>query len=311
MAPAIVTTTKTVKRVVILAHRNRGYEIESLVRELRALGFLVEVCHPKKFTIVMGLNSIIMYDKKPFTIPDLLFVRTGSGTGSYSNVVISQMEQMGCLVVNPSSAIKIAMDKILTMQRLALAGVAIPTTLIQFGKNPVKAWIEHSGGEWCDCVAKEPVGSHGAVVQVCRSKSVLKGWTGLQRALNPKQPILIQNRVDGEEVADIRVILIGGRAFGAMKRIAEPGLDITGISSGGHGEPCELTPELIEISEKAGAAIGLTFLAGIDLMKDKEGNIFCLEGNSAPGFVGFDQYCDANIAREIAQYVESLLVTKH
>ncbi|MGY0570675.1 ATP-grasp domain-containing protein [Bradyrhizobium sp. RDM12] len=300
------------KRVVILAHRNRGYEIGNLVREIRALGIVVEVCHPLRFSVVMGLTSIIMYDGEPFELPDLLLVRTGSATGSHSNVIISQIERMGCLVINSSASIQITMDKILTMQRLALAGVAIPTTLVQNAKDPVGAWIALSGGEWRDAVAKLPVGSHGAGIQVCFTKDVLKGFGRLVKVMNPKQPILIQNRVDGEgdEISDIRVVCIGGRVKGAMKRIAQPGFHTAGITAGGRGEPYELTPKLVEISEKVCSALGLS-IAGVDIIEDKDKNYFCIEGNSAPGFKGFDEYCNANIAREIAHYVGSLLFTKH
>jgi ribosomal protein S6--L-glutamate ligase len=301
-----------IKRVVILAHRSRGYEIGNLVFELRALGYAVEVCHPRRFSVVIGPTSIIMYNGKPFELPDLLLVRTGSATGSHSNVIISQMEQMGCLVINSSAAIQITMDKILTMQRLALRGVQIPTTLVQNAKDPVGAWTALSGGEWRDAVAKLPVGSHGAGVQVCFTKDVLKGFGRLVKVMNSKQPILIQNRVGigGDEISDIRVVCIGGRATGAMKRIAQPGFHTAGITAGGRGEPYELTPKLIEISEKVCSALDLS-IAGVDIIEDKDNNYFCIEGNSAPGYEGFDLYCKANIAREIARYVDSLLSTKH
>jgi RimK family alpha-L-glutamate ligase len=300
------------KRVVILAHRRRGYEIESLVRELRALGFLVEVCHPRRFSVVMGLSSVIMYDGEPFELPDLLLVRTGSATGSHSNVVILQMEQMGCLVINPSKAIQTTMDKILTMQRLALEGVPIPTTLVQNGSDAVAAWMKLSGGKWRDAVAKLPVGSHGSGVQVCFDKNVLKGFSSLVKVMNPKQPILIQNRVeiDKDDVSDIRVIVIGGEVYGAMKRIAAPGFHNANISSGARGEPFELTPKLIEISENVARALGLD-IAGVDVLIDKDGEMYCIEAISAPGYRGFDWYCGANVAQAIALYVASLLSTKH
>lgn len=313
MASAVgMLKRETRNRIVILAHRNRGYEIEALIREIRALGFEVEVCHPLRFSVLMGCTSGLLYNGKPFELPDLLLVRTGSATGSHSNLVISQMEQMGCLVINPSAAIQITMDKILTMQRLALAGVPIPTTLAQTANDPVDAWVALWDGEWRDAVAKLPVGSHGAGVQVCFTKDVLKGFGRLAKVLNPKQPILIQKRVgiQGDEISDIRVVCVGGRAKGAMKRIAQPGFHTAGISGGGRGEPYELNPTLIEISEKVCSALGLS-IAGVDIIEDKDKSYFCIEGNSAPGFKGFDFYCEANVARDIALYVESLLVTKH
>jgi glutathione synthase/RimK-type ligase-like ATP-grasp enzyme len=144
------------------------------------------------------------------------------------------------------------MDKILTMQLLSLAGIPIPTSLVQNSKHPVDAWTALSDGEWRNAVAKLPVGSHGAGVQVCFTKDVLKGFGRLVKVMNPKQTILIQNRVgvEGGEISDIRVLYVGGRVKGAMKRIAQPGFHTAGISAGGRGEPDELNPKLVEISER-------------------------------------------------------------
>jgi glutathione synthase/RimK-type ligase-like ATP-grasp enzyme len=43
-------------------------------------------------------------------------------------------------------------------------------------------------------------------------------------------------------------------------------------------------------------------IAGIDLLFDQEGYKVC-EANSAPGFEGFEKYCDMNIAKSIVDYV--------
>ena len=52
------------RRVVILAHRRRGYEIEALVREHRAIGLLVEVCHPRRDShgLIFRLRSTDVQD---------------------------------------------------------------------------------------------------------------------------------------------------------------------------------------------------------------------------------------------------------
>jgi glutathione synthase/RimK-type ligase-like ATP-grasp enzyme len=43
-------------------------------------------------------------------------------------------------------------------------------------------------------------------------------------------------------------------------------------------------------------------IAGIDLLFDQEGYKVC-EANSAPGFEGFEKYCEINIAKSIVDYV--------
>jgi glutathione synthase/RimK-type ligase-like ATP-grasp enzyme len=138
---------------------------------------------------------------------------------------------------------------------------------------------------------------------------MLKGFGRLVKVLNPKQPILLQQR-KGIAGIDIRIIVLGGRAVGAMKRTAQPGFQTANMKAGATGKPYPLTSQAIEISEKVARVLGL-HIAGVDCVVDEDGKMYCIEANSAPGFKGFDESCDANIGREIALYVGSLLSTKH
>ncbi len=69
---------------------------------------------------------------------------------------------------------------------------------------------------------------------------------------------------------DIRVTVVGDRAVASIYRVAPPGRWKTTIARGGRPEPCELTPELEEISLKAAEAVGGGVL-GIDIFESPRG----------------------------------------
>ena len=285
------------KRVVIFTKGNlRRHEVIRLKDELDARGFTVEICRPHLFAIVMGADPVITYQGKLFPLPDLLLARTGSGTRSHAATILSQMEAMGCLVVNSLASIQGAMNKIVTLQKASFANLPIPRTMIRLASEDLAVGWKESGGSY-PAVAKIPVGSQGKGVFICRSASQLTAIARLVNVLDPQISIIVQEFV-GEAGIDIRCFVVGGKAIGAMKRTGE---EIANISAGGQGEPFELSPKIIEISEKISQILGLE-IAGIDLLISGDEYVLC-EANSSPGFKGFDKYCQSNMAGKIADYI--------
>jgi glutathione synthase/RimK-type ligase-like ATP-grasp enzyme len=90
-----------------------------------------------------------------------------------------------------------------------------------------------------------------------------------------------------------------------MKRTAPKNDFRANISNGGTGEKYEVTPEIEEIAIDTADVLGLD-IAGIDLLFTKEGFVVC-EANSNPGFSGFNQYCNVNVADHIVNYIENML----
>jgi RimK family alpha-L-glutamate ligase len=120
--------------------------------------------------------------------------------------------------------------------------------------------------------------------------------------LDTPKILLVQEYIDAKPGEDLRVYVIGGKVIGAMKRHAPEGDFRANISAGGRGEPFEVNNEIDYLAREAARICGLD-IAGIDLLFDKDGYKIC-EANSAPGFEGFENYCQVDIAGQIAEYIK-------
>ena len=101
---------------------------------------------------------------------------------------------------------------------------------------------------------------------------------------------------------DIRVIVLGGRGVGAMKRTAGENEFRSNFSLGGKVENWDLSELDKKIAEKVSEVCGLDY-CGVDIMKDEEGNSFVLEVNRQCQFRGFEQATGINVAEKIVDFL--------
>lgn len=287
------------KRIVIISKHPFAYENRRLSEEMRQRGLDVEICRPDLFAATLGTNAILTYEGRPFAHPNLILVRTGSGTGAYTAALLNAMAAYGIIIVNPLHAIQAAMDKAFTMQTAASERLPIPHTMIHTAKDEIV-------GEWTfgyPCIVKLTTGSRGNGVLSCYNASQLKAVVGLLKALDSNRTMLVQEYLGDRPGCDLRVLVIGGRAVGAMLRSAKDSDFRANISRGGVGSKFDLTPEVIAISEKIARLLGLQ-IAGVDLLFAGDAFKIC-EVNSSPGFRGFEAYCGLNVAGAIAEYIKT------
>jgi len=145
-------------------------------------------------------------------------------------------------------------------------------------------------------VVKSYSGSHGEnVFKVENSKDLKKIVKKY-----PPETLLVQPFLPAGE--DIRVIVLGGKAIGAIKRIAQPGQFLTNYSAGGMVEKFELDKATRQLAEKAAKAFFLDYV-GVDLMKDQQGQWRILEVNRACQFEGFEKSTGINVAKKIVNFL--------
>jgi RimK family alpha-L-glutamate ligase len=155
------------------------------------------------------------------------------------------------------------------------------------------------------CVIKVVVGSFGEGVYLCQSELEYTRIIEFVDALHNEKTLIAQEYIGDRPGEDLRVFVVGGKVLGAMKRTAPKNDFRANISNGGTGEKYEVTPEIEEIAIDTADVLGLD-IAGIDLLFTKEGFVVC-EANSNPGFSGFNQYCNVNVADHIVNYIENML----
>ena len=84
---------------------------------------------------------------------------------------------------------------------------------------------------------------------------------------------------------DLRIVVAGGRVFGAARRVAPPGEWRTNVALGGRREPALPPADACELAVAAAAAIEGD-LVGVDLLPTEEGGWTVLEINGAVDFTG-------------------------
>ncbi len=99
---------------------------------------------------------------------------------------------------------------------------------------------------------------------------------------------------------DLRVIVIGGKAIGAMKRMAKGGEFRSNFSLGGDVEAWDLSEEDKKLAEKVAEVSGLDY-CGVDIMKDQNGKSYILEVNRQCQFQGFEKATGVNVARKVVE----------
>jgi len=118
---------------------------------------------------------------------------------------------------------------------------------------------------------------------------------------------IFQNFIEND--GDYRVLVLGGRPLGIMKRVAKRGGFLNNLSQGGVGlkvNDKRLRYELMEKATKIAAVFDLGF-CGVDLIVDKKtSRSYFLEINTVPQWQGFQKINKINIGKAIVKYCQDL-----
>jgi ribosomal protein S6--L-glutamate ligase len=286
--------------VAFLSAEKRPHSRARFEQEAPGLGLSMSWLDPQHFDVLIdGSESRTYYRSKTYQAPQAFIARTGSDTTAFARAIIGQMEAApGTMVVNSSTAIMAARDKLLAHQLLASAGVPCPRTVLARQPSDVGKMVRVVGGP--PVILKLLSGTHGKGVMLGRDMDEIQASLETVWALN--QTLLIQQYIDHSPGTDIRVIVVGGRALGAMKRTAKLGRFRANVHQGASVEAYPLSDRLEWLALRAASVLGLD-IAGVDLMETAEG-FSVIEVNSAPGFEGFEKATGRNIASDMLRYVK-------
>jgi RimK family alpha-L-glutamate ligase len=287
--------------IIITKQAKTDYETSRLLECFAAKNIETRVCHPDDFDIIVDrdIRKGIKYKGEDIELPQLVLVRLGAGILPFQLAVLRHFEQAGVIVVNSGESISTAKDKMRTSQILSRAGIPIPNTMMVRFPIQEKLITDNIG---YPCVIKVVTGSYGAGVYLCEKKRDYKKIVEFVESLGSKKTLLVQEYLGDQPGEDLRVLVIGGKVLGAMKRSAPEGDFRANITNGGTGENFPVTEEIDYIARETASALGLT-IAGVDLLFDKRGFRVC-EANSNPGFSGFEKYCGIDVADAITEYIK-------
>ena len=213
------------------------------------------------------------------------------------------LEKGGLRLFNRASAVEICDDKVSTY--LALCGQNVPVVPtvpapLCYTKNSTAderflSYVEETLG--FPLVVKTSYGSFGDGVYLAKNGQELQSLAN--RFLYV--PHLYQAYEKESVGRDLRVIVVGGKAIGAMERRAKDGEFRSNIELGGTGTGVPLDENARAVAERAATVLGLDY-CGVDLLLTKRGAVVC-EVNSNAFFEGFESATGVNVAAAYAKHI--------
>ncbi|MDZ5458245.1 ATP-grasp domain-containing protein [Azohydromonas lata] len=240
-------------------------------------------------------------------LPDAVIVR-GVATGSFEQVtkrltVLHALTALGVPVYNEARAIERSVDKAMTSLLLRAAGIASPPAWTTECPAQAQRVVLREAAAGHALVLKPLFGSQGKGLQLVGhvdgrfvplpSLDAYGGLAYLQRYVPPVSA----------PGFDWRVLVIGGRAAAAMRRVSSHW--VHNVAQGARCEAAELTADLARPAERAAQALGLDY-AGVDLIPTPDGPQV-LEVNGVAAWQGLQRVTPFDIAQAL---VDDLLDRK-
>lgn len=294
-------------RVAIFADET-GWHTRQLQAALRARGVLgrcvdLEDCRIDTSAARHGL-VIPGFGRE---LPDAALVR-GIAGGSFEQVtkrlgVLHVLRERGVPVYNDARAIERSVDKAMTSVLLHAAGIATPAAWAIESEAQAQRLVMAESAAGRALVLKPLFGSQGKGLQLVgrvdgahRPLPSLKGEYGSLAYLQRFVP------AQGEPGFDYRVMVIGGRAVTAMRRVSAHW--VHNIAQGARCVATRLEPGLARLAEAAAATLAMDY-AGVDIIPGE--HLQVLEVNGVAAWHGLQKVTPFNIAAAI---VDDLLDRK-
>ena len=281
-----------------------SYETKRLIECFDKEGIECFYVHPNSVDIFISKDNrkSVLVDNEYTSIPDFVIPRVGSATTYYQKAVFRHLERMGVLFINGSDAIDNVKDKLYTMQILAQNNIPHPKTMLV--KNPVDSnYVQKNIG--FPTVVKSLSGTHGKGVYLAENKRNFEQLVEMMEQFNDRFNIILQEFVKDSHGKDLRIIVVGGKVIGAMKRESNDGDFRANVTRGGGAKPVELDEQMEYLALESTKLLGLD-IGGVDLLYDNDGYKIC-EVNSSPGFNGMEKYTEIRVAEQIVTYVKNKL----
>lgn len=297
-------------RVAIMADET-GWHTRQLQAALRARGAAgrcvdledcrIDTTHARHGLVIPGFGR---------ELPDAVLVR-GIAGGSFEQVtkrltVLHALRELGVPVYNDARAIERSVDKGMTSLLLNAAGIATPPTWVTESPAEARRIVLREGAAGHALVLKPLFGSQGQGLQLVGHVNgshvplpeLARGYGSLAYLQRFVPPV-------SEPGFDWRVLVVGGRAVTAMRRVSRHW--VHNVAQGATCRPQELLPAIVEPAEAAAHALGMDY-AGVDLMPTADGRVLVIEVNGVAAWQGLQRVTRGfNIARAL---VDDLLDRK-
>jgi ribosomal protein S6--L-glutamate ligase len=236
--------------------------------------------------------------EKPLAGWDTVIVRT-MPPGSLEQVVfrmdlLHRAAAAGVTVFNPPAALEVCVDKYLATAKLTAAGLPVPRTIACQHADAALEAFESLGR---DVVVKPLFGSEGrGMVRVSDPELAWRAFRAIERS----QAVIYLQEFAPHPGWDLRVLVLGGRVLGAMRRHAQDDWR-TNVAQGGKAEAVTPTADEERLALRATAVVGADF-AGVDLLPANGGYVV-LEVNAVPGWRALGPACGVDVAVAVVRHL--------
>lgn len=248
-----------------------------------------------------GTLRIAQADGSPLPQFDLVLGRVGHQSTSQGLHVLEQLEGMGYSVSPTAEALRLSRNKLLAMQRLTRVGLMVPRTAFVAHTRDLTPAIERLGG--APVIVKVLEGAKGRGVMLAESNRVAHAIADTFLAMDT--PLLIQEFVSESRGKDIRLLVVGRRVVGAVRRQAQGDEYRSNVYLGAEATPVEPSPEFVDAAVRATRTLGLD-IAGVDVLEGRDGPVI-LEVNSSPGIIGMEATTGLDIAAAVVRHFEEVV----
>ena len=279
-----------------------GWHVGRLLAALRARGHAANCVRWRDLgaEIVGGGAATESAAPEALAAAEAVIVRGMPGGGLEE--VIFRMDLLGRLasrgtpVVNSPRSLEMAIDKYLSLSRLAAAGLPVPRTIVAQQPQSIRAAWEALGE---DAVVKPLFGSCGRGIDRLQTVADLEPFSSAAAEAAGKV-VYLQEFVP-HDGWDARILLVGDEAF-AMRRVAADNWR-TNLALGARAETFSPPPDWIDLARRAAATLDTT-IAGVDLLPARDGRLLVLEVNAVPGWKGLESVTASDIAGSVVACVE-------
>jgi ribosomal protein S6--L-glutamate ligase len=275
-----------------------GWHVQDLVRAGNELDIEVEPVDFRSLRAMVGETRSVLGGGTELTNVDGVLIRTMPG-GTLEQIVF-RMDALHALlkldvpVVNPPRALETAIDKYLSLCRLADAKLPVPETVVCESLETIGDAFEDLDR---DVVVKPLFGSEGIGLVRCTDRHRL--GAELATAVEEGRALYVQRYVESSGV-DFRLLVVGDEVVASIRRSAPPGEWISNIARGAAATRHDADSVQRDLAVRAAHAVGAE-IAGVDLIYDRDGRPFVLEVNAVPGWRSLSSVCDLDIARIVLE----------
>ena len=229
-------------------------------------------------------------------LPTMAFIR-GIAAGTLQQVItrlniLHILRMQGVKVYNDAKAIEKTVDKAMTSFLLKQHGVATPVTWVCESRHIAHQIITKQLANEKVLVIKPLFGSQGQGVRLLNSASQFP----LPKDAFVDGVYYLQTYIDsGNSHHDFRVFVINNESVATMRRSGAGWLNNVA-----QGADCvsEQDQQIEALAVQAAKALEIDY-CGVDIMRDKDGQLWVIEVNSIPAWCGLQSVTHVNIAQSL------------